>query len=64
MALADQITALEDALARGVKSVAYDGHSVTYQSAAEMRQTLAALKRRAGQSTPTPFYPEVSRDGS
>lgn len=61
MSLTTQIAALESALAKGVRSVAYDGHSVTYQSAAEMRATLSILKRQAGATTP-PFYPEHSRE--
>lgn len=61
--LAEQIAALEAAVAKGVRSVAYDGHRVEYQSAADMRATLAALKRQAGTSTASAFYPDVTRDG-
>lgn len=37
---------LEEARFRGVRSVEYDGKSVTYRSDAEMAQALAALERR------------------
>jgi hypothetical protein len=62
MSLAEQIAALESALAKGVRSVSYDGNTVVYQSAADMRATLANLKRQAG-AAPAPFYPEHTRDG-
>lgn len=62
MALADDIAALEAAIAKGVRSVSYDGHSITYQSAADMRATLTNLKRQAGMVVRTPFYPEHTRD--
>lgn len=60
--LAEQIASLESALAKGVRSVSYDGNAVVFQSAAEMRATLANLKRQAGEA-PAAFYPEHTRDG-
>ena len=48
MALADDIAALEAAIRRGVKSVSYDGHQVTYQSRDDMVKTLRSLKKQAG----------------
>ena len=62
-ALAEQIAALEAAIAKGVRSVTYDGNSVTYQNAADMRATLASLKRQAGVARANVAYPEFSRDG-
>jgi hypothetical protein len=62
MSLAEQIAALESALAKGVRSVSYDGNTVVYQSATDMRATLANLKRQAG-AVPAPLYPEHTRDG-
>lgn len=61
MAIADEIAALEAALRRGVKSVSYDGQSVTYQSRAEMVATLRSMKREAGQITAAGAvaYPEL-----
>ena len=61
--LAEQIAALEAAIAKGVRSVTYDGNSVTYQSGADMRATLSSLKRQAGVARATVAYPEFSRDG-
>lgn len=61
--LAEQIAALEAAIAKGVKSVTYDGHSIVYQSAADMRATLSSLKRQAGVASARVAYPEFSRDG-
>ena len=61
--LAEQIAALEAAIAKGVKSVSYDGHSVVYQNAADMRATLASLKRQAGVARANVAYPEFARDG-
>lgn len=39
-----QIDALKDALARGVRSVTYDGKQVDYQSREEMRKQLAEME--------------------
>lgn len=65
MALADDIAALKAAIRRGVRSVAYDGHSVVYQSAAEMKATLAQMEREAGTKNAAAMaYPEFSRDGA
>ena len=63
MALADDITALEAAIRRGVRSVEYDGQRVTYQSRAEMVATLRDMKREAGTLTSdsTVAYPEFSK---
>lgn len=40
----DQIDTLESALAAGVLEIEYNGKRVKYQSAAEMRRTLADMK--------------------
>lgn len=56
----EQIDALEEALASGVRTVTQGPNSVTYQSAEEMRATLASMKRQlAGRSKVS--YPNVSR---
>lgn len=40
----DQIDALKASIAKGVKSVSYDGHTVTYHSLSEMREALAFME--------------------
>lgn len=63
--LADEITALESAIRRGVRSVTYDGQTVTYRSLAEMRSILSEMRREAGvTSRPADggrFYPTYSK---
>ena len=57
MALADDIAALKAAIRKGVKSVSYDGHMVTYQSTEEMRATLADMERElSGQRVTRTVY--------
>ena len=46
--LSDEIAALKSAIRRGVKSVTYDGQTVTYRSLSEMRSILAEMERDAG----------------
>lgn len=41
----EQLTALKAAVARGVRTVSYDGQSVTYASTAEMLRIIAMIER-------------------
>lgn len=62
MALTDEIAALQSAIRRGVKSVQYDGHSVTYQSLDDMQRVLRQMQREAGAtSAAAPAYPAFSK---
>lgn len=62
MALSDEITALQSAIRRGVKSVQYDGHSVTYQSLDDMQRVLRQMQREAGATIHAgPSYPAFSK---
>lgn len=46
-----QLDALKNAVAKGVKSISYDGHSVTYNSLNEMRQVIKMMEREMGLRT-------------
>jgi hypothetical protein len=50
MIATEELEGMRDALQRaryaGVRTVEYDGHSITYASDAEMRRALAALERQ------------------
>lgn len=59
----EQLTALKQALARGVRTVSYDGQTVTYQSADDMRKTIAAIERElAGRSPLAPRFVTLATD--
>lgn len=57
----EQLTALKAALAKGVKTVSYDGRSVTYQSAQEMRETIAMIERELQGRSTRSNYPTFER---
>lgn len=57
------VDALKAAIATGARSVAYDGHSVTYRSMADMIATLRMMERDIATTSAAPFYPEFTRDG-
>jgi hypothetical protein len=48
---ASQLAALEDAIARGVKTVTHNGKSVTYASTAEMLEFRDRMKRELESAT-------------
>jgi len=57
-----EVDALESAIRRGVRSVEYNGESVTYRSLAEMRAILQDMKRQVYGSTSTgQTYPTFTK---
>ena len=58
-----QVDALRDAVARGVRVVRYEDHEVTYHSLAEMRKLLTAMEQDvAGDSgKPNRRFAQVSK---
>jgi len=57
-----QLDAIERAISAGVKRVTYDGHSVEYQSVAEMRRIRDDIRRALGVAPPSRRrYGEMSR---
>lgn len=61
MTVAERITALEQALGQGVRQVTYDGHTVIYRSAEEIRTELARLQREQSGSGPARTVYATSR---
>ena len=64
MATATQadLDALESAIRRGIRSVEYNGESVTYRSLDEMRAILKEMKRQISSSSSTgASYPTFSK---
>ncbi|MCB1901375.1 MAG: hypothetical protein KDH16_18925 [Rhodocyclaceae bacterium] len=60
---AEQLEALRSAVARGVRSVSFDGETVTYHSLAEMQSLIRAMETDLGMRAPrTRVYPGYSRD--
>ena len=60
----EQVTALKNAVAKGIRTVSTDGHSVTYASTAEMLRVIAIMERDiAAQNAPKSqiFYPTFDR---
>lgn len=56
----DDIDALEAAAKKGLKTVSYDGQSVTYASISEMNEQINRMKR-AVQKRARARYPSVDR---
>lgn len=57
-----EIDALESAIRRGVRSVEYNGESVTYRSLSEMEAILQKMKRQVAGSTSTgQSYPTFTK---
>lgn len=57
-----QIENLEKALAAGVLEVEYENRRVRYQSAAEMRRTLADMKAEASSANAKPRFADTIYD--
>jgi len=58
----EQVTALRDAIARGVRRVKMNGEEVEYQSTADMRAVLAEMERALAPTPPVRrHYPNVTR---
>ena len=58
----EQVTALREAVARGVTRVRMNGEEVQYSSLAEMRKQLAIMERAVeGQDRVTHFQPGYCR---
>lgn len=56
-----QLDALRAAVARGVKTVSYDGNSVTYQSVDDMLKLIATIERSLNPSRTRIQYPAFDR---
>lgn len=58
----EQLTALKAAVARGVRTVSYDGQSVTYASTAEMLKIIRIMERELNPARPRISYPSFERE--
>jgi hypothetical protein len=58
---AEQLAALKVSVARGTKSVSYDGQTVTYHSLAEMLHLIAVIERELNPTRARVSYPEFTR---
>jgi roadblock/LC7 domain-containing protein len=59
----EQLAALEAAIARGVRTVSYNGESVTYESLAEMRKLRAEMRAEMGQTVhDKSLFPTIRRE--
>ena len=56
-----QLDALRAAVARGVKTVSYDGNSVTYQSVDDMLKLIATIERSLNPRRNRIQYPAFDR---
>lgn len=57
----DQVNALKAAVAKGVRTVTTDGHSVTYASTAEMLQLISVMERQLSTARPSYSNPTYSK---
>jgi hypothetical protein len=56
-----ELAALKAAAAKGLKSVSYDGHTVSYASIAEMQQMIATMERALNPGRSRIAYPAFDR---
>ena len=57
-----QLTALKAAVARGTKSVSYDGNTVVYHSVSEMLKLIAVIERELAPARSRVHYPVFERE--
>lgn len=57
----EQLTALKSAVAKGIRTVTTDGHSVTYASTAEMLQVISVMERQLTTAKPSYSNPTYSK---
>lgn len=57
----EQLSALKAAAAKGVRSVSYDGQTVTYQSVAEMLKLIAMMERELSPARARMHHPAFER---
>ena len=58
----EQITALKTAAAKGLKTVSYDGQSVSYASLTEMRAQIDIMERALAPARSRVHYPAFERE--
>ena len=59
----DQLDRLEAAIARGVRTVSYNGESVTYESLKDMRALRNEMRAELGATVPMQtLFPTVRRE--
>lgn len=56
-----QLAALKAAVAKGVRSVSYDGQTVTYASISEMLRVISVIERELNAGASRTHYPSFDR---